>query len=43
MTRPLSRREMIAATGALALLAACGGGVRRAEPKPIAIGVDDCA
>jgi copper chaperone NosL len=44
MTRCLSRREMLAATGALALLVACGGGERApAGPKPIAIGIDECA
>lgn len=44
MMRPLSRREMIAATGALALLVGCGGGEPRfVGPKPIAIGLDECA
>ncbi len=44
MTRCLSRREMLAATGALALLVACGGGEPApAGPKPIAIGIDECA
>jgi len=44
MTRALSRREMLAAAGALALLAACGQEARRAAgPRPIAIGIDDCA
>jgi copper chaperone NosL len=42
--RCISRREMIAATGALALLAACGRDEpRAARPRPIAIGVDECA
>ena len=45
MMRPLSRREMIAATGALALSMACGREARpgSAGPKPIALGVDECA
>ena len=45
MMRPLSRREMIAAAGALALSMACGGGVRPASagPRPIALGIDECA
>jgi copper chaperone NosL len=44
MSRALSRREMIAASGALALLAACGGGEReRMGPQPIAVGIDECA
>lgn len=44
MSALLSRREMIAATGALAMLVACGGGETRASgPLPITIGIDECA
>lgn len=44
MTRHMSRRDMLAATGALVLLVACGGGDRApAGPRPIALGVDECA
>ena len=44
MTRDVTRREMIAATGALVVLVACGRGERRAVgPQPIAIGLDECA
>ena len=43
MRAVLSRREMIAATGALALLAACRGtGTRSVGPLPIAVGIDEC-
>lgn len=44
MRAVLSRREMIAATGALALLAACRGtGTPTRGPLPIAVGIDECA
>lgn len=44
MSRCMSRREMIAATGALVLLAACGSGAPHAGgPRPIALGIDECA
>lgn len=44
MTRSFSRREMIMVAGAFALLAACGEDMPQvAGPRPIAIGIDDCA
>jgi hypothetical protein len=44
MRAMLSRREMIAATGALALLVACRGtGTPTGGPLPIAVGIDECA
>ena len=43
MTRALSRREMIAAAGALALLACRQETRHAAGPRPIAIGIDECA
>ena len=44
MRAVLSRREMIAAKGALALLVACRGTeTRTSGPLPIAVGIDECA
>ena len=44
MRRRLSRRELLAATGAVLLLTACGGREPRGGgPKPVAIGMEECA